>query len=60
MDRFLNYLKFALNKFNEMTLNKVAVLATGDISRALGLQFAKYSAEIIPILMQILAVIYNL
>ena len=56
MIRFLNYLKFSLNKFNEMTLNKVALLATGDISRALGNNFANYSSEIIPILIQILAV----
>lgn len=55
MIRFLNYLKFSLNKFNEMTLNKVALLATGDISRALGNNFANYSSEIIPILIQILA-----
>ena len=56
MIRFLNYLKFSLNKFNEMTLNKVALLATGDISRALGNNFSNYSSEIIPILIQILAV----
>ena len=39
-----------------MTLNKVALLATGDISRALGNNFSNYSSEIIPILIQILAV----
>jgi hypothetical protein len=39
-----------------MSLNKVAIIATGDISRALGPNFAKYSSEIIPILIEILAV----
>jgi hypothetical protein len=56
MDNFFNYLKFALKRFNEMSLNKVAIIATGDISRALGPNFAKYSSEIIPILVEILAV----
>jgi len=56
MDSFFNYLKFSLKKFNEMSLNKVAIIATGDISRALGPNFAKYSSEIIPILIEILAV----
>ena len=59
MDQFFNYLKFALKKFNEMSLNKVAIIATGDISRALNSQFAKYSSEIIPILIDVLAVIYT-
>jgi len=54
MDKYLAYLTFSLKKFNESSLSKVAVLSTGDISRALGPNFAKYSTEIIPILIQIL------
>ena len=56
MEKFVTYLKFSLEKFNESSLCKVAALATGDFSKALSINFAKYSNEIIPILIRILAV----
>ena len=59
MDKFLHYLKYSLSKNNETSLLRVAVIATGDISKALESGFSKYANQIIPDLFNILQVIYQ-
>ena len=54
MEPFSNYLVFALEKYNETSLCKAAILTLAEIVRAIGFNFYKYSDRFIPILITIL------
>jgi hypothetical protein len=51
---FSEYLIYALNKFEESSLNKSAIITLGHIVRAVKFEFHKYSNKIIPILINIM------
>jgi len=56
MKIFIDYLEFALKKFNEKSLLKVSVVTTGDIAKSIKENFKDYSKRLIPILIEILTV----
>ena len=56
MDRFLPYLRYSLSRLEEPILLSFALIATGDIAKALKSKFAKYVNEILPDLFTVLQV----
>ena len=54
MNRVLQYLTYSLTKTEETSICRSAVIAIGDISKAIGVKFANYSNEFVPILVKIL------
>lgn len=56
MSNFIDFLEFALKKFNEKNLLKTSVVATGDIAKSIKNDFKDFSNRLIPILVEILVV----
>lgn len=53
---FGQYLIYALQRPNEVTLCRVAVHSTSDLIRAIGPNFSKYMEQILPLIFNILKV----
>jgi hypothetical protein len=56
---FSKYLNYALTKQNEVGLCRVGVHATSDLIRAIGSQFSGFMNQFVPLIFQILKVIYQ-
>lgn len=54
VEPFSNYLVYALEKFNDPSLCKAAIITVGEIVAAIGFNFHKFSDKFIPILIKIL------